>query len=76
MTDSEGEVRTTAVSKLSEFCKLIDLETIQKGILPEIDTIAADSVYFVKAALAENLFDICLQIGKELSDEKLMKIVN
>ena len=42
LKDAESEVRTAAVGKLSEFCKILDSQTIISKIIPSLKDLQKD----------------------------------
>ena len=48
LQDPEGEVKIAATSKVAEFCKFMDADSIVKKIIPHLKTISNDSLTHVR----------------------------
>jgi len=59
LKDAESEVRTAAVGRLADFCKILDAQAIITKIIPILKDLESDSFTYVRAALAENILSIC-----------------
>lgn len=74
LQDQESEVRTTACNRLAEFCVLLPVEQTASIILPNLSPLVTD-VDSVKTALASVINQLCQVIGKEYTEEHLIKIL-
>lgn len=52
LQDSEGEVKIVAASRASEFCKLLDSQSIITNVLPHLSTLSSDSLVHVRRTFA------------------------
>ena len=48
LSDSESEVRTAAVGRVSDFCKILDADAIIKKIVPCLKTLSTDQFEYVR----------------------------
>ena len=74
LKDSESEVRTSAASKYSHFCKMINKDTIISKIIPCLNDISKDPFSFVRKAISENLLILSPILGGKLSSEHIIPI--
>ena len=74
LKDAESEVRTAAVSRLSEFCKILDTQSIVTRIVPLLKDLESDSFTYVRAGLAENVLSICPLIERGPTNEMILPI--
>ena len=74
LKDAESEVRTAAVGRLSEFCKILDAESIITKIIPSLKDLETDQFTYVRSALAENILSICPIIEKAPTNEHILPI--
>jgi len=72
--DQESEVRTAAITKLSEFIELVPVSAIQNKIIPALPSLQTDTFQYVRIALAENLMSLCPKVGKALTNEHILPI--
>jgi len=59
LKDVESEVRTAAVGRLSDFCKILDPVSIERKIIPCLVDLQNDAFRYVRSALSENLLTLC-----------------
>ena len=74
LKDTESEVRTAAVSRLSDFCKSLDAQSIILKIVPNLKDLESDSFVYVRAALAENILSICPIIERGPTNDQILPI--
>ncbi len=74
LQDSESEVRTAGVSRLSDFCKILDARTIIEKIVPCLKKLQADTFQYVRSALAENILALCPLIDKAATNEHILPL--
>jgi len=74
LKDTESEVRTAAVGRLSEFCKILDAQSTIAKIIPNLRDLENDSFVYVRAALAENILSICPIIERGPTNEQILPI--
>jgi serine/threonine-protein phosphatase 2A regulatory subunit A len=74
LSDSESEVRTAAVSRLSDFCKLLDSPSIISKIVPCLKKLQTDTFQYVRSSLAENLLALCPVIDKASTNEHILPL--
>jgi len=72
LQDAEGEIRTAAVSKCAEFCKLMDSTTIIRKVMPALKKLSTDTLVHVRKALAENLLAMSPLIGGQNTTEHIL----
>ena len=72
--DAESEVRTAAVGRLSEFCTILDAQSIITKIVPSLKDLETDNFTYVRSALAENILSICPIIEKGPTNEHILPI--
>ena len=70
----ESEVRTAAVGRLAEFCKILDAPSIITKIIPSLKDLETDQFTYVRSALAENILSICPIIDKAPTNEHILPI--
>jgi serine/threonine-protein phosphatase 2A regulatory subunit A len=76
LSDGEMEVKNAAVNSLSMCIEGVAPEKIGNFILPKITQVYADSNFIFKAGLATSLAEMAVKLGKELSMQKIVPIVN
>jgi len=74
LTDAESEVRTAALGRMTEFCRILDKDTIIAKIVPTLKSLEQDQFVYVRCALAENLLTICPKIQKSPTNEHILPI--
>ena len=74
LKDAESEVRTAAVGRLADFCKILDAQSIIVKIIPNLKDLETDSFTYVRAALAENILSICLIIERGPTNDLILPI--
>ena len=74
LKDVESEVRTAAVGRLAEFCKILDAPSIIQKIIPSLKDLETDQFTYVRSALAENILSICPIIDKAPTNEHILPI--
>lgn len=74
LKDAESEVRTAAVGRLADFCKILDAQSIIVKIIPNLKDLETDSFTYVRAALAENILSICPIIERSPTNDLILPI--
>ena len=74
LKDAESEVRTAAVGRLADFCKILDAQSIIVKIIPNLKDLETDSFTYVRAALAENILSICPIIERGPTNDLILPI--
>ena len=74
LEDSESEVRTAALRRLSDFGKILDAKTLINSVIPSLVKLQKDQFSYVRQALAENLLSICPVIEKGPTNEHILPI--
>jgi serine/threonine-protein phosphatase 2A regulatory subunit A len=62
------------VSRLSDFCKILDGKTIVEKIIPCLKKLQTDTFQYVRSSLAENLLAICPIIDKAATNEHILPL--
>lgn len=74
LSDTESEVRTAAISKLSSFSQSLTANDIINKIIPCLSILVNDTFQYVKIALADNILSLCPIIGKSATNEHILNI--
>jgi len=74
LKDAESEVRTAAVGRLADFCKILDAQSIIVKIIPNLKDLENDSFTYVRSALAENILSVCPIIERGPTNEHVLPI--
>lgn len=74
LKDAESEVRTAAVGRLSDFCKILDAQSIIVKLIPSLKELESDSFTYVRSALAENILSICPIIERGPTNDHVLPI--
>lgn len=74
LKDAESEVRTAAVGRLADFCKIIDAQSIIIKIIPNLKDLEGDTFTYVRSALAENILSICPIIERGPTNDHILPI--
>lgn len=74
LEDTESEVRTAAVRRLSDYGQVLEAKLIIQTIIPSLVKLQTDQFVYVRQALAENLLSICPIIEKGPTNEHVLPI--
>jgi len=74
LEDTESEVRTAAVRRLSGFSKILEAKVLIQNVIPSLNKLQTDQFTYVRQALAENLLSICPIIEKGPTNEHILPI--
>lgn len=74
LRDGEVEVRIAATINIRSLLKTTHVDKINAQIIPHLNSLYNDTNFHVKSGLAAILGDICLLVGKEVTENKLFSI--
>jgi serine/threonine-protein phosphatase 2A regulatory subunit A len=74
LQDSEAEVRTAAYTRISEFCKLLEMPAIVSEVFPRLQSISGEPEY-IRAALASQIAKLCVVVGRQHTNDALLRVV-
>lgn len=74
LSDTESEVRTVAVQRLSKLLKETDEDEIADKVLGSLLELSKDSFEYVRISLAENILSLAPILGKQKTNSHILPI--